>query len=162
MNGLDFSRINLFSPYPVWESDKELFFKTDYDILYSVSFEQDEMIEQTAYWFRITNRSGKKSPSDKKIQQTVIVIIEEFFRTNPEILLYMCDTANEQQAQRDRLFLRWFNSYSQKGKYVIKTALVMDEGEANYIALIVPSNHPALQDVITTFDEEINMFQTHK
>lgn len=162
MNELDFSRINLFSPYPVWKSDNELFFKTDYDILYSVSFEQDEMIELTAYWFRITNRSGKKSPSDKKIQQTVIVIIEEFFRTNPEILLYMCDTANEQQAQRDRLFLRWFNSYSQKGKYVIKTALVMDEGEANYIALIIPSNHPALQDVITTFDEEINMFQTHK
>lgn len=66
MNGLDFSRINLFSPYPVWESDNELFFKTDYDILYSVSFELDEMIELTAYWFRITNRSGKKSPNDKK------------------------------------------------------------------------------------------------
>ncbi len=28
--------------------------------------------------------------------------------TNPDILLYMCDSANNQQAQRSRLFLHWF------------------------------------------------------
>lgn len=162
MNEFNFSRINLFSPYPVWKEEDEMLFKTDYDNLYSVSFDLDEMLNMVAYWFRITNRSGKKSPNDKKVQQTVIVIIEEFFRVNPDILLYMCDTANEQQAQRDRLFLRWFNAYSQKGKYVIKTAVVMDEGMANYVSLIVPTIHPELNNIIATFDSEISMFQTNK
>ena len=150
------------APYPVWYEGNELLFKTDYNILYSVSFEQDDMIGLIAYWFRITNRSGKKSPNDRKIQKTIIHIIEEFFRTNPEILLYICDTANEQQAQRDRLFLRWFNGYEQKKRYVIKTAVVMDEGEPNYVSLIVPATHPLLDNIITTFNSEISMFQNNK
>ncbi len=162
MNVLDLSRINLFSPYAVWYGNQEILFKTVNDILYSVSFECDAMLGLTAYWFRITNRSGKKSPNDRKIEQTVIVIIEEFFRTNPDILLYMCGTANEQQAQRDRLFLKWFKRYEQKKKYVIKSAVVMDEGEANYISLIVPASHPLLDDIVSTFDQEISLFQSHK
>ena len=162
MNSLNLSRINVLAPYPVWYEGYELLFKTDYNILYSVSFEQDDMIGLVAYWFRITNRSGKKSPNDRKIQKTIIHIIEEFFRTNPEILLYICDTANEQQAQRDRLFLRWFNGYEQKKRYVIKTAVVMDEGEPNYVSLIVPATHPLLDNIITTFNSEISMFQNNK
>lgn len=149
-------------PYPVWYESKEILFKTDYNILYSVAFELDDMLGINAYWFRITNRSGKKSPNDKKIQQTVIIIIEEFFRKNPDILLYICDTANEQQAQRDRLFLRWFNAYEQKKKYVIKTAIVFDEGIPNYISIIVPVGHPKLEAIQATFENEITMFQNCK
>ena len=74
----------------------------------------------------------------------------------------MCDTANEQQAQRDRLFLRWFNAYEQKKKYVIKTAVVYDEGIPNYVSLIVPIAHPLLEDIQATFESEIIMFQNNK
>lgn len=162
MNKLDLSQINVLAPYPVWYEEGEILFKTDYNILYSVAFELDDVLSLKAYWFRITNRSAKKSPSDKKVQQTIIHIIEEFFQKNPDILLYMCDTANEQQAQRDRLFLRWFNAYEQKKKYVIKSAVVMDEGEANYVSLIVPVIHPQLEAIINTFDREISMFQNNK
>lgn len=84
------------------------------------------------------------------------------FVKNPDILLYMCDTANEQQAQRDRLFLRWFNAYEQKKKYVIKTAVVYDEGIPNYVSLIVPIEHPLLEDIQATFESEIIMFQNNK
>lgn len=162
MQTLDISQINILAPYPVWYEGEEILFKTDYNILYSVAFELDDMLGLTAYWFRITNRSGKKSPNDKKIQQTVIIVIEEFFRKNPDILLYMCDTPNEQQAQRDRLFLRWFNAYEQKKKYVIKTAVVYDEGIPNYVSLIVPIEHPLLEDIQATFESEIIMFQNNK
>ena len=85
MQTLDISQINILAPYPVWYEGEEILFKTDYNILYSVAFELDDMLELTAYWFRITNRSGKKSPNDKKIQQTVIIVIEEFFRKIPLI-----------------------------------------------------------------------------
>ena len=162
MRELNLGHINILSPYAVWYEEGEILFKTDYDILYSVAFELDDMLNMEAYWFRITNRSGKKSPNDKKIQQTIIHIIEEFFSKNPQILLYMCDSANEQQAQRDRLFLRWFNGYEQKKKYVIRSAMVMDEGQANYVSLIVPLTHPLLESIICTFETEITMFQNNK
>ena len=162
MNKLNLSQINILAPYPVWYEGAELLFKTDHNILYSAAFELDDMLNIKAYWFRITNRSGKKSPNDKKVQQTIIHIIEEFFRTNPDILLYICDNANEQQAQRDRLFLRWFNAYEQKKKYVIRTAVVIDEDTSNYVALIVPNAHPLLSDILSTFDNEISMFQNNK
>lgn len=162
MDILDISKINVIAPYPVWYEGDEILFKTDYNILYSVAFELDDMLGLTAYWFRITNRSGMKSPNDKKIQQTIILIIEEFFSKNPDILLYLCDTANEQQAQRDRLFLRWFNTYEQKKKYAIKTAIIFDEGVSNYVSLIVPVEHPQISDILETFDREISMFQNNK
>lgn len=80
MKTLDLSQINILAPYPVWYEEGEIMFKTDYNILYSIAFELDDMLNLKAYWFRITNRSRKKSPNDKKIQQTVILVIEEFFR----------------------------------------------------------------------------------
>lgn len=162
MKTLDLSQINILAPYPVWYEEGEIMFKTDYNILYSIAFELDDMLNLKAYWFRITNRSRKKSPNDKKIQQTVILVIEEFFRKNPDILLYICDTANEQQAQRDRLFLRWFNGYEQKKKYAIRTATVIDEGCPNYVLIIVPILHPQLEMIISTFEREIAMFQNNK
>lgn len=38
----------------------------------------------------------------------------------------------------------------------------MDEGEANYVSLIVPVIHPQLAAIINTFDSEISMFQNNK
>ena len=74
MKTLDLSQINILAPYPVWYEEGEIMFKTDYNILYSIAFELDDMLNLKAYWFRITNRSRKKSPNDKKIQQTVILV----------------------------------------------------------------------------------------
>ena len=162
MNKLDLHSINIIAPYPVWYVNNELLFKTENSILYSVAFELDELFEFSAYWFRITNRSGIKSPGDKKIQQTVIIIIEEFFKKNPDILLYICDNANDQQAQRDRLFLRWFNGYEQRKKYIIKSASILDEGTVNYVSMIIPRCHPLLEEAIASFDSEISAFQAHK
>lgn len=86
----------------------------------------------------------------------------EFFRANPDIMLYMCDSANDQQAQRNRLFLRWFMGAEQSKLFFIKTAQVTDEGTENFIAIIVPRQHQYLDDIIARFDAEIAMFQSNK
>ena len=77
-------------------------------------------------------------------------------------MLYMCDNANDQQAQRNRLFLRWFAGAEQSKMFCIKTALVVDEGIENFIAIIVPRKHPFLDDIIARFDEEVQMFNDNK
>jgi len=74
----------------------------------------------------------------------------------------MCDTADEQQAMRARLFLRWFNGYEQQKKYVIRTVVLKDEGIESYIALIIQRSHPQFEEIINLFDTEIAMFQENK
>lgn len=163
MNPLQLSFLNLRSPYAVWNDEQGLHFKTDSDIVYMVEFcRYDIMAEIPAYWFNLYNLSQKNSPNDPKLQQTIVCIVEEFFRTNPDILLYMCDTADNQQAVRARLFFRWFKSYAQHQQYIIRTAMVLDEGIPNYIALIIPKTHSQLVSILQYFDREINLFKENK
>ena len=77
-------------------------------------------------------------------------------------MLYICDNANDQQSQRNRLFLRWFRGAEQSKQFYIKTAVVVDEGMENFIAIVVPRKHPYLEDIISRFDAEIEMFSTMK
>jgi len=167
MNALDVTRINIYAPYKIW-SDGDIYrFETDNGIKYLVDFELDSNPYYTAYWFNLTIPEHSKSPGDTKIAQTVICIIEEFFRLNPEVLLYMCSTDNGQQAQRARLFLRWFNGYEQQKRYVIKSTEVKGIGpdgkpRKEYVALIVPRIHPLVDEIVNRFDEEIQMFNDNK
>lgn len=163
MKTLDLELINRLAPYKVEYKSGEYVFETDYDIRYSVWFEQDPVsTEVPAYWFNLTNRSQKASPNDTKIRSTVIFIIEEFFRSNPDILLYMCDNADEQQAMRSRLFLRWFNAYGQQAEYYTRTEMIKDGQEENYIAIIIKRTHPHFQKIIDIFDKQIAMFRANK
>ena len=160
---LNIERINKYAPYKVEEEAGQYIFETEHDILYGVSFDEDTMPGSlNAYWFNLTNHSLKVSPRDSKIRTTVILIIEEFFRSNPDILLYMCDSANNQQAQRSRLFLHWFNTYGQQEEYYTCTEMVKDGNEENYIALIVKRSHPQLQTIIDVFNKQIAMFRANK
>lgn len=163
MNPLDQTFLSRLAPYTVVLIDDEYCFRTDYDVEYAVAFNPEPSFGGLpAYWFDLSNRSGKASLNDPKVRETVIRIIIEFFRANPDILLYMCDNANDQQAQRNRLFLRWFTGEEQSKLYIIKTAVVEDEGMENFIAIIVPRHHPYLEEIIAHFEEEIAMFRANK
>ena len=163
MNRLDLEAINSRSPYDVHSVGDQYVFVTDTGIEYHVDFELDSNPYYTAYWFNLANPEQQKSPGDKKIPQTIICIIEEFFRQNPDIMLYMCSTANNQQAQRARLFLRWFNGYEQRQRYYIKAVEVKgDDKRKDYVALIIQRTNPQLDEIIARFDSEIAMFNDFK
>ena len=167
METLNVTRININAPYKVWNEGSIYRFETDKGIKYLVDFELDSNPFYTAYWFNLTNPEHTKSPGDIKIAKTVVCIIEEFFRLNPEVLLYMCSTDNGQQAQRSRLFLHWFNGYEQQKRYVIKSTEVKGvdpEGKPRkeYVALIVPRVHPLLDEIIERFEEDVQMFNDNK
>ena len=163
MNALDIDNINLSSPYTVAEIQGNLHFRTDNDIDYVVSFDEDSNPICTAYWFNLTNPEHSKSPGDLKIAQTVICIIEEFFRQNPDILLYLCSTDGGQQAQRARLFLRWFNGAEQQKHYITRTAEVRgDEAGNEYIAFIAQRSNPKIEAFLQYFESEVRFFNEQK
>ncbi len=163
MTPLDLTRLNYRSPYMVWSGERGYCFKTDFGNFYTVEFDPEESgLDILAYWFNLTNNNHQASPNDPKVRDTIFCIIEEFFRVNPDILLYMCDTANNQQAMRARLFMRWFNHYDGRRDFVIRTAEVKNESQSDYVALIIQRSHPAFDDIIQLFESEIDMFKTNK
>lgn len=164
MNALDLNIINAHSEYQVWLSPNgKYLFKTDYNIIFAVDFELDSNPYFTAYWFNLTNIENLASPNDRKIAQTVVCIISEFFRQNPDILLYMCSTEGGKQAQRARLFLRWFNGTEQQKHYVARSVEVRGEdNRKEYVALIVQRSNPKLEEILATFEEETAMFNDLK
>ena len=164
MNKLDVNLINIFSSYRVWEESNRFYFETDYDLKYFVDFSLEDNPQFNAYWFNLVNMSGAASPKDMKIWQTVFCIIEEFFSKNPDILLYICSKDGGQQAQRARLFSYWFNKAGQQERYYFKTAEIKGEehGTKEYVAIIIPRNHPQAEEVLASFEEETSMFNSMK
>ena len=131
-------------------------FTTDADVVLTVSFDiYSNLSGSTAYWLNLTNASHRPSPRDPKVRDTLICIIEEFFRQNPDILLYICDTANNMQAMRNRLFLRWFNTYELNQRYVILNEMIPDEGVENYVTIIIPRSHPKLDEITSYFEQDL-------
>ena len=91
---------------------------------------------------------------------TIQCIIEEFFLTNPDILLYQCETGDSRQAMRARLFTRWFNEFDKRDRFCVKVSILRDEEVDNYIAIIVQKSNPKLNDILRDFDEFIGFFDT--
>ncbi len=163
MNTLHLSLINGQSPYKVWQTAiGDYNFETDFGVLYRISFRIEQTIwEEGAYEFSIINQNRKSSPNDRKVRDTVFCIIEEFFNSNPDILLYQCETGDNRQAMRDRLFLRWFKEYEHSDRYFIKVSEIVAEKVSNYTAIIVQKDNPNLEAIISDFNEFVGFFQ-HK
>lgn len=75
MKELNLGRINYHSPYQVIDNGKgNFFFRTDYNVLYRISFSEDYTIwNEGAYEFGIYNINGKPSPNDRKLRDRLFL-----------------------------------------------------------------------------------------
>lgn len=159
MKALNLCRLNVCAPYSVWEIRKQTYgFKTDYGVLYKIEFSDNTLIWRVgAYEFSISNENNAASPNDAKVKDTVAAIIVEFFACNPDILLYQCETGDNKQDARGRLFLRWFNSNEFSSNFHISTVMITAEGINNYAAMIVQKSNPNLDSIIEEFENFVGI-----
>lgn len=163
MEVLNLTALNLSAPYRVMfvGSGNGYSFVTDSGVLYAVSFVPDDMIRSAdSYQFIIGNVNGKKSPRDNKLKVTILAIIEEFFATNQDALLYICETSDGKQKMRNRLFDYWFQACEQKGKYTMLSTNFVEDGEENYAAVIIKNDNPDMPKVMAEFSEAISQLST--
>lgn len=157
MEMLDLSRLNVLSPYSFWYIGKNTYSflvkRGGKSVTYRVGFAPNESVwENGAYEFFITNDSHEPSPSDPKLKESIIAIIQEFFRENPDVLLYQCDTSENKQAMRARLFTRWYNTYEFKDRHCVKMIKFMDDDVENYAALIIEKSNPNCERLLSEFE----------
>ena len=161
MNTLSLQRINLHSPYLVGqpeENDSSFYFTTDFGLKYTISFMlEHSFVLSGGYQFCINVEGAGRSPGDMKLRQTVFAIIEEFFEVNgSEVMLYLCETGDEKEGLRNRLFIRWFNTYEHRDLYIIRTAEGKLDGVQNFTALFSRKDNPRLEELLAEFEETIS------
>ena len=160
MTPLDISAINVNAPYTVWSVGGNYYFRTERGAIYKIGFMDDDTIWETgAYQFVIVNENGMPSPNDPLLRETIFCIIEDFFRLNPEILLYLCETGDAKQASRNRLFVRWFKEYTHNHLYYFDTVEIEADGIDNFAAIIVQKSNPLLQEIVETFNHIVSTLQ---
>ena len=163
MNSLSIHAVNASSSYEVSAVNDGCYqFFTDYGVHCTVEFVLDDsLLSHETYHLIIVNVNHQKSPSDVKVRDTIIAIIDEFFVENNTTLLYICETGDKKQALRNRLFERWFSTYERKAQYTfVASSLKDEEGIENYTAIIVRNDNPELSAIIAEFTETISLLSS--
>lgn len=151
MIGLSLERINRLAAYEVEQCNKAGFFQffTDSGIHYSVGFMEDDiLLSKDSYQLIIANIN--------KVRDTILPIVDEFFNVNNSTLLYICETGDNKQRMRSRLFEYWFSTYTRKSQFTtISSSIIDDEGVVNYATIILRNDNPCLSEIISEFTESI-------
>lgn len=159
MNALSLERINEHAPYKVTtdtEAPYLFYFYTDFGVEYEICIKANDIfVPSGAFALDIRNKNDQPSPGDSKFKQTLMAIVEEFFSQNNDVMLYVTETKDSKQASRNRLFVRWFNTYEHSDQYIIKTAEGQMDGQMNFMAIILRKDNPRLQQVFEEFDETV-------
>lgn len=161
---IDLIRVNanaLYTVKPAPYAELSYMLTTDYGVNYTISFmPSDLMPEYDAYEFAISNTNNRKSPRDYKLRQAILSLIYEFFRQRNAVMLYLCETGDNRQKYRSRLFESWFRSSGYQKTFVLMTAELPDEyGIWNYVALILRPDHTQFVSIAQQFSDTIALFR---
>ena len=96
---------------------------------------------------------------DKKIQQTVYVVIEEFFKNEGAVLDYICATEDHRQASRDRMFQLWYANSLEKEHYFLRKMSVEIDGTEYFSSVIMKNDNPRFNAMNEAIDRFIQDFQ---
>ena len=150
---LSVENINKVAPYWVIQLNELAFrFATDNGVVYRVGFYKDTVfLIDGSYHFFIDNENNKPSPNDPKLLATVTAVIEEFFRQEPLVMLYICDPTDNRQSARNRLYKRWFDNYIHHSEYRLYSESVVFENVDYYAGLLMRKDNPRCDAVIAAF-----------
>ena len=152
---LSVDNINLTSPYWVIQLDDMTFrFTTKNGVIYRVGFYKDQyFLGDKAYHFFISNETDVQPPKDVDVYKVITSVLEEFFRQDSSVMLYICDPYDHREAVRDNLYKRWFNSYPRRSELTLKAEALDFEGYVVYTGMIMRKDNPDYDILLETYNE---------
>ena len=155
------AELNKKSPYMLESSGSYSFsFITTQGKKYEIGFIQDLMIsDEGVYQFFITTEDQFKTVLDSKIRQTVLVVIEVFFKNEGVVLDYICATEDHRQASRDRLFHQWYMNSLEKDLFHLRNMSIAIDGTEYFASVIMRNDNPRFEAMTEAIDRFIEDFQ---
>ena len=150
---LSVDHINEQSPYWVIQLDDMQFrFVTKNGIKYRVGFYADEyFLGDKAFHFYIDNEEKIHAPKDRNVSKVIILIIEEFFRQDSSVMLYICDPSDNREAARSNLYKHWFSNYEKKNELTLLSEELNFNGYISYAGMILRKDHPEYDSLINDY-----------
>lgn len=108
------------------------------------------------------SKKERKSQHDTKVEMTILAIINEFFWSNTEIMLYMCDTSDGREEIRNRLFLSWFEKHADKKRFTICKAHANIEGQGIFFVIVIENSNPKLHAITAEFRKKADLLTQEK
>ena len=161
MINLPVEQISHAAPYKIRVlQDGSVFFTTDNGLHYIVSFDLDDVsLSRLCYQLVIVNVDNSPSPRDIKLRDTIVAIVEGFFASSNEVMLYICETGDGKQSMRNRLFSYWINYHKKNWNVSFWSSSVKDEnGVVNYATIIVRNDNPRFDKIAEKFADTIQLF----
>ena len=108
---LSLKTLNEKSPYQITIVEDDGYdFVTSQGIHYTIALIGDQPLGGCETFQFIDQKvEHQHSSHDPKVGTTILTIVDQFFRENLNVLLYICDDSDGREAKRNRLFLSWFN-----------------------------------------------------
>lgn len=150
---LSADKLNQHSPYHLSHiNDMAFSFVTDQQICYKVGFHKATFFMcEGAYLFFIDNVDGEHGAYDPKILDVITLILEEFFSQEPNVMLYICDPADQRQAARDRLYHLWFYDYARNHEMTLYSDCVTFKDTKYYTGILLRHDHPIHDMILTAY-----------
>lgn len=150
---LSVDNINQHSPYWVIQLDDMTFrFITKNGVKYRVGFYKDPyFLGEKAYHFFIANEDKLMAPKDVDVFKVITCVLEEFFRQDSSVMLYICDPHDHREAIRDSLYKRWFNSYPKKEELTLQAEELHFDNCIVYTGMIIRKDHPEYAELLNTY-----------
>ncbi|MGX1022874.1 DUF6169 family protein [Psychroflexus sp. MBR-150] len=153
--------------YYVEEDENPLFyFITKNNNTYAVEFfkhniDNDYIYEVYELSFNVVEEYSKRN--DLYVSSTIIKIVVDFFYNNPNaVIFYICDSNDNRQVFRNRLFNRWFLK-SNKDEIYSKLNLNYTGADFNYkLELLFFSEKYNFDKIIESVSKELEILSGYK
>ena len=100
----------------------------------------------------IDNKDERKTPPDLNVYETVVAILEEFFKNDNIALVFICDSHDGRQAIRQRLFNIWFAQYGHNHLFQLVSKRLIVDDTPYFVNLLAKKDMPLLQDRIASLE----------
>jgi hypothetical protein len=133
--------------YEIFEIPNGFLFTTNQGIEYTVYFiNGEEYLPNQSYskdLYVFGFQSKIKSAYDKRVGETIIKILNQFFVEGKNMIVYSCDQSDRKEIARKKLFDSWFNAYGLID--YIKIDFQFDD--SLFVSVIYRKDNPNIKDI---------------
>ena len=102
----------------------------------------------------LANKKIKPKSIDKRIADTVIIIVGDYLSSKTNAVVYVCDNSDGREAARNRKFLSWFDYYDHPSSKIVKvTSNFTVGGLFIYSSLLVHKKNKRFNDMVFAYLE---------
>ena len=151
-------------PYSFTNQENIFHFTTDNGIYYNIEFSDASYYfvnfpsYLSVYEFNIkVIQIGEPiaPPQDKKVELTIVSILETFFTTHTNSILYICDNTDQRHHARNRKFDSWFKNSNNTNLEKHDNHFFIESIEI-FSSLILHVANPFKQELINLFMNQPN------